>query len=84
MSNSFGLQLVQSQHLQHVLIDFDSKVAVDIIQCGYINISYLQLVLGDIIYILYTLNMNLELHHIIRDTNEYVDLLAHHIKHFYL
>jgi hypothetical protein len=64
-----GSQFVQSQHLLHVLIEYDSKVAsesdskvaVNMIQCGYTNISYLYLVLADILRILETPNMHLEL-----------------------
>ena len=72
-----SLQLIQSQHLQHMLIESNSKVAVDMIQQGYINISYLQYVLAYIFHILPTPNMHLELHHVNHNANKCVDLLAH-------
>ena len=60
-----------------MLVESDSKVAVDMIQCGYTNISYLQPILADILYILQTPNLHLELHHIDREANKCADMLAH-------
>jgi len=67
------LQLVQSKHLQHVLIQFDFKISMYIIQCGYTNISYMQHVLDDIPYILQTSDMHLKLYHIDQKANKCVD-----------
>jgi len=63
---TFSLFNPNTCKLQHVLIDFDFKVVVDTIQCGYTNISYLQPVLANILCILQSPNINLQLHRIDR------------------
>lgn len=61
-----------------MLIEFDSKIKLDMIQLGYTNIFFLSTT--------YTYrhhlhspppNTNLELHHIDQDMNKCADILAH-------
>jgi hypothetical protein len=54
---------------------------MNMIHGGYTNISYLQYVLTNLLYILKNRIMNFELHHIFHDTNDYANFIVHRV-HF--
>lgn len=71
-----GLRLVKKLSLQHVIVELDSEVVVNMVKKGSSNCLFLKPLLEEATVLLAENNVFLSIRHIIREANRSVNLMA--------
>lgn len=81
-----GLQLARNIMLQHIVVEVDSKTAIDTINKGFSTSPALQYLIEEIKTLVRKRDWSVEFHHILRSANSCADHLAHrgHAGSFFL